>query len=39
MSREETEFQTKYDLLADKVIPEDFNIPPELMNEYNLPMW
>ena len=39
MSREESEFQNKYDMLADKVTPKDFNIPPELMNEYNMPMW
>ena len=39
MSREETEFQNKYDFLADRVTPADFNIPTELMNEYNLPMW
>jgi hypothetical protein len=39
MSKEEAEFQQKYNFLADKVKPIDFKISEDLMNASNLPMW
>jgi len=39
MSKKEMEFQTKYDDLADRITPKDMNIPEELINDHNMPMW
>jgi CRISPR/Cas system-associated endonuclease Cas1 len=39
MSREEAEFQNKYNHLSDRVVPSDFKISEEMMNSSNLPMW
>lgn len=39
LNKEEQEFQTKYDNLAERVKPADFKINESLMNETNQPVW